>query len=164
MNRTSNLFSVFLLPGFHPMFSLLFFHDLLVVNNKESLLQLLEKQSFQWMIRMDRLFLLISPFLLTIFYKKWLWQLLWKAVKSEFLYGYRQAFVCSTFKKPQLNCQRNHYSGRTPNSVPPEYEVELPATLVNSENNPLSLQVFLWYEILLAMRLCKTYSLFACFN
>ena len=68
MNRASNLFSFFLLPGFRPMFSLLFFHDLLVVNNKEPRLQLLQKQSFQWRIRTDRLFFL-SQFLPTIFYK-----------------------------------------------------------------------------------------------
>jgi len=52
MNSASNFFSFFLLPGFRPMFSLLLFHDLLVVNNKEPGLQLLQKQSFQWMIRM----------------------------------------------------------------------------------------------------------------
>jgi hypothetical protein len=44
-------------------------------------------------------------------------------------------------KKRNKTVSVTSYSGRAPKPGPPEYEVALPATLVNSKINPLSLRV-----------------------
>jgi len=113
---------------------------------------------------MDSRFLLISPFLPTIFYTTAVTTMKgsqkWVSVRLQ------SSIRCSNLKKLQLNCQHNRYSGRTPKPGLPECEVELPATLVNSRNNSVSLQVFFcgtkfcyWF-----CSICKTSGLFACFN